>query len=63
LSNQQLLRLEAKGLFPRRVQISPTIVAYFTDEIDDWIASRVRQGGRPVTRGPRGKARDAAELA
>jgi predicted DNA-binding transcriptional regulator AlpA len=68
LSNQQLLRLEPKGLFPRRVHISPTIVAYYTDEIDDWIATRVREGGRPVARGPRRKAQakavcDAAETA
>jgi predicted DNA-binding transcriptional regulator AlpA len=60
LSNQQLLRLEAKGLFPRRVRIGPTIVGYYTDEIDNWIATRVREGGRPVARGPLRKAQAEA---
>jgi predicted DNA-binding transcriptional regulator AlpA len=48
LSNTERLRLEKQGLFPRRVYISPTIVAYYTDEVDEWIASRIRKGGRQV---------------
>jgi Prophage CP4-57 regulatory protein (AlpA) len=60
LSNQQRLRLEEKGEFPHRVYIAPTIVAYYDDEIDEWIASRVRKGGRPVVRNPTSKGADAA---
>jgi hypothetical protein len=63
LNNQQRLRLEAKGEFPHRVYIAPTIVAYYDHEIDEWIASRVRKGGRPVVRGPRRKAQTRPEAA
>jgi len=63
LSNQQLLRLEAKGLFPHRVYISPTVIAYYDDEVDEWVNSRIRAGGRPVARGPRSKKREAADAA
>jgi predicted DNA-binding transcriptional regulator AlpA len=53
LSNMQRLRLEAKGEFPERVRISDTIVAYYSDEVDEWIASRIRGCGRTVPRGVR----------
>jgi predicted DNA-binding transcriptional regulator AlpA len=61
LSNQQRLRLEEKGEFPHRVYIAPTIVAYYDDEVDEWIASRVRKGGRPVVRNPRRRAQTRPE--
>jgi predicted DNA-binding transcriptional regulator AlpA len=52
LSNMERGRLEKAGLFPKRVYISPTIVAYFEDEIDEWIATRIRKGGRQVPKKP-----------
>ena len=53
LSYQECVRLEAKGEFPQRVYISPTIVAYYQDEIEEWINSRIRGRGRSVPRGER----------
>lgn len=65
LSNQQRLRMEAAGTFPKRIHISDTIVGYFEDEIDAWVAGRIRAGGRTVPRGrrvyrKRGGGRDQA---
>lgn len=45
-SGVQIWRLEGKGLFPRRVQLSPMAVGWFEDEVFEWIQSRVRQGGK-----------------
>ena len=46
--------------FPRRVQLSPMAVAWFEDEVQLWIAARVRQAGkRPSVQlqdGPKGAA-------
>ena len=33
-------RLEQKGLYPSRIQISPGLVGFFEDQIDAWIADR-----------------------
>ena len=35
-------RLEAAGLFPKRVRLGTGRVAYVEDEILDWIAARIR---------------------
>jgi len=39
-SNTHLLRLEARGLFPRRVRLSPRKVAWKEREVLDWLDSR-----------------------
>lgn len=38
LSRQTVWRMEAKGRFPKRVQISPGRVGWRENEIDGWIA-------------------------
>jgi predicted DNA-binding transcriptional regulator AlpA len=45
-SHTTIWRLEKAGLFPLRVQLSPMAVGWFEDEVDEWIASRIRQGGK-----------------
>jgi len=47
-SGVQIWRLEGKGLFPQRVQLSPTgmAVGWYEHEILQWVQSRVRQGGK-----------------
>lgn len=37
-----IARLEAAGLFPKRVRLGACRVAWYADEVDDWIASRPR---------------------
>jgi prophage regulatory protein len=37
-----IARLEAAGLFPRRVRLGACRVAWYADEIEEWIASRPR---------------------
>lgn len=48
---QHILRLEKRGLFPRRIQVGPNRVAWLLSEIEEWIAARVlerdRSGQRP----------------
>jgi prophage regulatory protein len=39
-TRQHLLREEAAGRFPRRLQIGPNTVAWDEQEIDDWLASK-----------------------
>jgi prophage regulatory protein len=39
-------RKEKAGQFPRRVQLGPMASAWYEDEIDTWIESRVRQAGK-----------------
>jgi hypothetical protein len=44
-SSWQLRRLEARGLFPRRVQLAPgtnSRVAWIEEEVTEWIQSRPR---------------------
>jgi prophage regulatory protein len=54
-SHTTIWRLEKAGLFPLRVQLSPMAVGWFEDEVDQWIASRIRRGGgvkKPSVRWP-----------
>jgi predicted DNA-binding transcriptional regulator AlpA len=39
--NAQLLRREAKGLFPRRVHLSQRVVVWNEDEIVEWEERRL----------------------
>jgi prophage regulatory protein len=39
-SRAHLIRLEKKGLFPKRLQLSPGRVGWLESEIDRWIAER-----------------------
>ena len=36
-------RLEAAGLFPKRVKLGPGAVAWLESEVDDWIRARVAE--------------------
>lgn len=38
----QIGRLEAVGDFPMRVRLSQNRVAWWSDEVEDWLASRPR---------------------
>ena len=40
LSRSTIWRRERAGDFPRRRQISPGIVAWLEEEIDEWLAAR-----------------------
>ena len=40
LSRMTIYRLERRGEFPRRVQLSPNRVGWHDDLIEEWIASR-----------------------
>jgi len=48
---QHILRLEKRGLFPRRIQVGPNRVAWVLSEIEEWVAARVferdRSGQQP----------------
>lgn len=45
---QHVLRLEKRGLFPRRIQVGPNRVAWLLDEVEAWIATRLeRRDNRP----------------
>jgi prophage regulatory protein len=46
LSDSQTWRLEQAGNFPARVKLGPMAVGWFEDEVDDWVNSRSRAGGR-----------------
>lgn len=46
LSNTTLLRLEARGRFPRRVRIGGTTVAWLMSELSDWLAERDQERAR-----------------
>jgi len=41
-SRVQIWRDVRRGLFPAPIQLGPNSVAWFEDEIDDWLASRER---------------------
>jgi prophage regulatory protein len=43
-----ITRMERAGRFPQRVRLGPNAVAHVEAEIEAWIRSRVRGGGRPV---------------
>jgi predicted DNA-binding transcriptional regulator AlpA len=42
LSRSTLWRLERKGKFPQRINISSNRVGWYEDEVGDWIESRPR---------------------
>lgn len=42
LSGVTLWRLEKSGKFPKRVNTTPSRVAWVEEEVDEWIASRPR---------------------
>ncbi|MGE0851970.1 MAG: helix-turn-helix transcriptional regulator [Hyphomicrobiaceae bacterium] len=42
-SPQHILRLEERGLFPRRVQLGANRVGWLLAEIEHWIAARVAE--------------------
>lgn len=52
LSRWQRLRLEALGLFPRRIRIGCRAVAWFEDEVADWQETLARGETWHVSRAP-----------
>ncbi|MBN8807805.1 MAG: AlpA family phage regulatory protein [Sphingomonas sp.] len=42
-SPAHLARLEASGLFPKRVQLGAGRVGWVDEEVDDWIYQRIAQ--------------------
>ena len=48
LSRTTLWRLESKGLFPSRIQVSPRRVAWSEEEVIVWLESRLRVNGKAV---------------
>ena len=57
-------RWEQRGLFPRRIVLGPNSVGWRADEVEAWLASRVRQQDtqRPSPN-PRAKSRRATSEA
>ena len=39
-SPQHILRLEKKGMFPKRIQVGPRRVAWWLHEVMDWLAAQ-----------------------
>lgn len=50
LSRVTLWRLERKGQFPQRIQVSANRVGWFADEVEAWLESRHRVGQPANTR-------------
>lgn len=55
LSRMTIYRLEKRGQFPCRVQLSPNSVGWLQDQVDQWIRSRPsadvgHASGRPFER-------------
>lgn len=44
-SRRHLLRLEPRGLFPKRVQMSQNAVGWVEDEIDRYVEDRIKARG------------------
>jgi len=42
-SFQHIARLEAAGRFPRRIQLGQCRVAWFAEEVEEWIDARPRR--------------------
>ncbi len=40
---QHILRLEKRGLFPRRIQVGPNRVAWLLSEIEEWVRARAAE--------------------
>jgi predicted DNA-binding transcriptional regulator AlpA len=45
-SRSQIARLEKRGDFPQRVQLTEWSIGHYEDEVEAWVHSRVRKGGR-----------------
>jgi prophage regulatory protein len=65
-SDTTIWRLEKAGLFPARVQLNPHAparggVGWYEDEIDAWIAARVRGCNRPVPISRRSRAAECGQ--
>jgi predicted DNA-binding transcriptional regulator AlpA len=56
----QRWREEKAGRFPKRIQITPWRIGYYSAEIDDWIASRPRGGAVMATPRSPGRPRGRA---
>ena len=48
LSNTQLLRLEAKNRFPRRIYLTPGKVVWYAHEIHLWIDARAAERSQRI---------------
>ena len=48
-TSQHILRLEKRGLFPRRIQIGPNRVAWLLSEIEEWVAARVSERDKSIS--------------
>ena len=42
-SRSTMYRLEAQGMFPRRIKIGPHASGYVYSEIEAWIKARIKQ--------------------
>lgn len=45
---QHVLRLEKRGMFPRRVRLGANRVAWLLSEIEEWIAARTAERDRSL---------------
>lgn len=45
-SVQHITRLEQKGLFPKRIRLGDSRVAWLESEIDDWIEQKLLERDR-----------------
>jgi prophage regulatory protein len=43
-------RLEKRGEFPARIQLGTNAVGWYLDEVQGWLESRIRAGGRAPKR-------------
>jgi len=48
LSRTTIWRLERKGIFPRRIQLSPGRVGWDSDSVETWVKSRPTVGAENV---------------
>lgn len=42
-----IARLEAAGLFPKRVQLGPGRVGWVEEEVEEWLLIRIAKRGTP----------------
>jgi prophage regulatory protein len=54
-TRMHLLRLEAAGKFPKRVQLGENRVAWVEEEFDRWVAERLAERDNPPPRRRRGR--------
>lgn len=47
LSRATIYRLESQGKFCMRVRLGENSVGFYEHEVDEWLASRPRVGGKP----------------